>query len=368
MRLAYLSGSAIPSRFANSVHVMKMCQAFAHAGAEVELHARGRGGREAEDFAWYGVEPAFRLVKWRKPFFTWNRHRAYTRAVARAVAARPLPDLFYARRADSLAAVAHHGVPLVFEAHEPPGDAARTRVLEGIFARPAFVRLVCISHALAREYARRFPALDPERIVVAPDGADLPATPPTFGRERGPGEPLRAGYVGQLFPGKGMETIAALAARMPAVEFHVVGGKESQIARWKKGHAAPNLVFHGYLPHGSLGAVVERFDVLLAPYLARVTGMGKSDIGEWMSPLKLFEYMAGGRPIVCSDLPVLREVMEDGRNALLAAPGDLDAWAHALETLASDPALGARLAADAYRDLERSYTWRRRAVRVLEGL
>ncbi|CAA9369305.1 MAG: Glycosyltransferase, partial [uncultured Gemmatimonadetes bacterium] len=331
MKLAYLSGSSIPSRYANSVHVMKMCQAFARAGAEVTLYARGPAGQEAEDFAWYGVEPVFGMVKWRKPFFTWNRHRAYTRFVARDVARRPLPDLFYSRRAESLAAVAHLGVPLVFEAHEPPRDAERTRVLQGIFDRPNFVRLVSISHALAREYLRRFPSLEPARIVVAPDGADLPAALPTFAHDRTPGEPLRAGYVGQLYPGKGMETIAALATRMPDVEFSVVGGKESQIARWKRECPSPNLRFHGFVPHGALDEIVERFDVLLAPYLERVTAQGKSDVGEWMSPLKLFEYMAAGRPIVCSDLPVLREVMEDRRNCLLAPPGDPEAWAAALE-------------------------------------
>ncbi len=87
-----------------------------------------------------------------------------------------------------------------------------------------------------------------------------------------------------------------------------------------------------------------------------------------MSPLKMFEYMAAGKPIISSDLPVLREVLEDGRNAILVPADDLAAWESAIHRLSGDPDLGLRLGEAARRDLHERYTWDARAGRVLDRL
>jgi glycosyltransferase involved in cell wall biosynthesis len=84
------------------------------------------------------------------------------------------------------------------------------------------------------------------------------------------------------------------------------------------------------------------------------------------SPLKAFEAMAAGRPIVASDLPSSREVLRDGENALLVPPGDTAALAAALRRLAEEPALAARLARCAFAEAPR-YSWDARA-RSLRGL
>jgi glycosyltransferase involved in cell wall biosynthesis len=87
-----------------------------------------------------------------------------------------------------------------------------------------------------------------------------------------------------------------------------------------------------------------------------------------MSPLKVFGYMAAAKPILCSDLPVLHEVIEDGRNGILVPPDDPDAWATALQRLIEDRALREQLGATAHADFLTRHTWRQRASRVLEGL
>jgi glycosyltransferase involved in cell wall biosynthesis len=82
-----------------------------------------------------------------------------------------------------------------------------------------------------------------------------------------------------------------------------------------------------------------------------------------MSPLKLFEYMSAGKPIVASDLPVLREVLDEA-NAVLVDPEDADAWARALESL-RDAGLRERLGVRARRDFLERHTWDIRARKVL---
>ncbi len=109
-------------------------------------------------------------------------------------------------------------------------------------------------------------------------------------------------------------------------------------------------------------------DILVAPYQTRVLPAdGRSDIGPWMSPLKLFEYMAASRAIVASDLPAIREVLQDGVTALLVSPDDLAAWRTALGRLKSAP-LRRHLAANARRLVVGEYTWAARARKVLAGV
>jgi glycosyltransferase involved in cell wall biosynthesis len=84
---------------------------------------------------------------------------------------------------------------------------------------------------------------------------------------------------------------------------------------------------------------------------------------DFTSPLKLFEYMAAGRPIVASDLPAIREVLTDGRNAVLFEAGNPQALTAAIRRIKADPDLGQRLAATALADV-REYAWARRAEKL----
>jgi glycosyltransferase involved in cell wall biosynthesis len=92
------------------------------------------------------------------------------------------------------------------------------------------------------------------------------------------------------------------------------------------------------------------------------------DVASWMSPLKIFEYMASEKAIIASDLPVLREVLTDGVTALLCDPDDVRSWAAALERLAHDPAERRRLGRSARELLLSGYTWKQRAERILTAL
>jgi len=86
-----------------------------------------------------------------------------------------------------------------------------------------------------------------------------------------------------------------------------------------------------------------------------------------VSPLKVFGYMAAAKPILCSDLPVLREVIEDGSNGILVPPDNVEAWAAALQRLLDDGTLRQRLGVTAHADFLARHTWRQRASRVLES-
>lgn len=84
-----------------------------------------------------------------------------------------------------------------------------------------------------------------------------------------------------------------------------------------------------------------------------------------MSPLKIFEYMSSAKPVLCSDLPVLSEVMEHEGNCLLLSPEDSGAWVAALNSLRSNPDYARALGKRAFDSFVNNYTWEQRAQRVL---
>jgi glycosyltransferase involved in cell wall biosynthesis len=282
----------------------------------------------------------------------------------------PAPDLIYGRDHYSMAfaARAFPEVPIAFEVHELASTPLRRRIESGLFRRPSFRGAFLISQALIDEYRARFPALAHVDTFLAPDGAD-PFPPGTVARQLPGRRGVRqVGYIGHLYPGKGMETVAALARHLPDMDFHVVGGRDTDIAEWRtRIRDLRNLTLHGFVPSPQVPSYLAAMDVLLAPPLPTTRSVAGRDIGRWMSPLKIFEYMASGRPIVASDIPAVREILSDGVNALLAAPLDVDAWAAALQRL-EDPALASRIGARAREDLEARYTWRRRAENIIAAL
>lgn len=368
MRVLYLSLSYVPSRRASSVHVMRMCAALARAGHEVELIAKpAHEPAPAGDHAFYGVAPSFTVTKLARP-----RRRGgglvFAAAMARAVhARRAVVDLVYSRELTGALLAAKLRLPVVFEAHGIPDERFNRVALRSLARNPSLRGMVVISNALRRDLiaARMAPARAP--LVVAHDAADPPADPVDF--DRPVHAPPRIGYVGNLYEGRGIEMIIELARRMPELAFELVGGTDVDLAKWRARGLPANLTLTGFVPPGQLRARYQSFDVLVMPHprsgVAAATG---SDISRWTSPMKMFEYMATGAPIVASDLPVLGEVLGHERNALICSADDPGAWQDALHRLCTDRALARQLARTAHADLLREHTWDARVGRIFAGL
>ena len=356
---------------------MRMCQALAHAGHQVTLVAKGCPAREepgvADAFAFYGVAPVFTLRKLRHPAVRGGGliFAAQVRKLLRRAAADF--DLVYSRDLVGAWMALGAGLPVVFEAHGLPEGWFGSYLWRRLVRSPALARLVVISEALRDllDAAKLLPAR--VETIVAHDGAD-PVVPGEPGATKMPAAAHELGkrsigYVGSLYAGRGVEVVVELAKRIPEARFHVVGGGERELAEWREVSTPPNVTFEGFVPPEQLGRWYARLDVLLMPYQRNVAvATGDTDTSRWMSPMKMFEYMAAGKPIVASDLPVLREVLEDGANALLAPPEDVDAWERSVRRLLDDPGLADRLGRAARQDLEAHYTWDARARTVLAGI
>lgn len=376
--LLYVSPSVLPSRSANSVHVVHQCAALQRAGARVTLVAR-RTMREAGALP-EAISRAYGIAPWDVRLAT--VHNATGRADQPVIAARALAHLARGPRPDAilsrnlfaswvLARVLRR--PILYEVHGL--ELGARRGMQRAIATSPHVTTIAISAKLETLLAEHIGAA-PTRTVVLHDAAPegLVPVPPAdkrdalarvIGREVSQWR-ATAGYFGQLLPGRGVEIIEAMARARPEVLFLVFGGNEADIAARRSANARENLVFAGFVPHATGQAAMGACDILLMPYQTSVSiGVAGHDTARWMSPMKMFEYLGSGSAIVSSDLPVLREVLEDGRTALLAQAEDVAAWLDRLDRLVADPGLRAAIGAAGHEAYRREHTWTRRAEAIL---
>jgi glycosyltransferase involved in cell wall biosynthesis len=274
-------------------------------------------------------------------------------------------DLVYSRCPYSTLMACGVGLPFIYEAHALPRTVFH-RSLEAIILKSRWLQsFVVISRALKKDYMSIFPWLS-ERPMVAHDGASV--TDNRIEEEVSQNDhQFKVIYTGSLLPGKGVELVVDLSWRLSQYDFHIIGGpSEVWRNKYRSEDTLKNLHYHGFLSPSLVRQWQEKADILLLPNQSQVfTDAGRVDIGRWTSPLKLFEYMASHTPIVASDLPVIREVLTHGENALLAKPEFPESWVQAINHLNKDRQLAARIADCAYQDLIQNYTWKQRANKVL---
>lgn len=364
MRLLYISYSKIPSRFANSIQVMRMCHAFAQYGWSVTLFCLC-GTEKTNVNSYYGLpNSSVRLVPIRMPRVKVISRFLYGVRVLWMIKQSRWHGIIYGRDFYSLALIVKTKLiqqPIYLEVHQPPSNGLEDYLQKLIFRSPYFKGLVTISSSLQKEYQRRYGKLLAGRVSVAHDAATplenisayLPAS-----------KVPRIGYTGSLQPGKGVELIVEIAKLLPNIEFHVVGGNKEQVSYWRT-QCPASVLFHGYQHPRKIASYIASFDVVLAPYLPHVkVGQKKVDIARWMSPLKLFEYMSADKPIIASNLPVLREVLHHEQNAILVNSTSPIDWKEAIQRLLKDDTLCQRLGQRAQQDFYEKYTWEKRAEQI----
>lgn len=173
------------------------------------------------------------------------------------------------------------------------------------------------------------------------------------------------GFVGGLRPWHGVGMLPALLegvlARQPAARMVIVGDgplRASLEREFERRGLSRRVVFTGWTPHADVPDTIRSFDVALAPY-------PRLDHPFYFSPLKLFEYMACGVPVVTTDLGQVSDVVRDGETGVLCPPDDLDSLVAACDRLLSDPSTAARLGKAASREVRDKYTWDVNASRVV---
>lgn len=234
----------------------------------------------------------------------------------------------------NLALPALGGLPLVVEAHDlehHPGDAASAKTPEWVMNR-AFRRADrVVVHAERLRALAVDHGIAPERVDVVPLVAPGVGTAP----------PVRSSsptvlFFGRIWPYKGLGTLIeaepALAERVPGARI-VIAGRGENLERYRARMRRPDRyeVIEGWISDQNRDALFARADVVVLPYL-EASQSGVVPIA-----------YAHGKPVVCTDVGGLPEVVDHGRTGLVVPPGDPAALADALATVLGDPELRDRM-------------------------
>lgn len=374
MKIVAISGSQVPSTAANSLQTMKAVHALARLGHDltliVPLSQPLPGGNSWQELAaYYGLEQEFKL----EYLPSASRRLFFLSAVRRAKKLKP--DLLYAWPLQSAALGLMNGLPVVLELHDLPTGRVGPFWFRYFRDFNGKKRMAIITQALRQALEENYAGLsDSAEIVLAPNGVELErfdSLPDPVSARKALGLPEAPTVVctGHLYAGRGVELFSQLASSLQerGIRFVWAGGRPADVETWQaRTKDQPNLIFTGFIPNTKLPMYQAAADVLLMPYSREIgisSGVGNS--AQVSSPMKMFEYLASGRAILASDLPVFHEILNE-HNAVFCPPEKLPAWEGALQALLDNPQRRAELAGQALADSQK-YSWTERARHILAG-
>lgn len=371
-KLIYLANQRLPTEKAYGIQIAKMCEAFAGEGLKVTLMFPTRGTPVKETFyRYYSVRENFKIQKIKSPDFYFpgkmDRVAFYIKSFLSSIlmCARTLfsgADIVYSRDDLPVLLLSLFRGNLCFEAHK----ISRNKMWIYKFFILRNIKIVTTTNIMREEFVKI--GVRPDNLHVDHDGVDLSDFSMNndkagLRRKLGLAQNKKiVGYVGHLTTmgaGKGIDDLleAMKILQKENVQLVIVGGTEEDIADYKKQTSGIDVVFAGHKSHDLIPSYLGAFDVLAMPFPQN------PHYARYMSPLKMFEYMASGRPIVATRLPTVEEVLNE-LNSVLVEPNSPEDLVRGIKRVIDDPELGLKISSQALKDIQ-FYTWQKRASRIM---
>lgn len=371
MKINYIANILLPSEYAHTIQIVKMCEAFVQNSVDIELIIPDRFNPVKESVQNYynlrsknfsvkrikcldlSPEGSSRFVylvrKYSFLFFTkihllFNKDLIYTREI--------IFPLFFKNS--------------ILELHALPKNInflyslslKKTKILVVL---TSFIKDKLINYGI-----------NPNKIIVCPDSVDIELfskkevfsnNPPNLFKN----SETIIGYVGALKT-MGMDKgISDFLNLLKILDFRfnalIVGGEKHHVDFYRNisNHLGlkDRVYFTGKVPHKEVAKYMKLCDILIAPFPEN------EHFSYYMSPLKIFEYMASLVPILTTDLPSIREVLTDGVNAVLARPGDIESIKQGVLKIANNKEFAKKISENAFFEVKEKYTWKKRAQNIL---
>ncbi len=368
LRITYIANARFPTGKAHGIQIAKMCEAFVRAGVSLELIVPGRPADAEDPFSFYALSERFAVRKLYTITVAPSTYIGFVLSsfffgcsVLAYMMFRRGGGIVYSIDLDPLSfwSTALLPLPYFFEIHGPKKHDVVHRML---FKRIRGV--IAVNQAVERQLRETFPHLS-DKIVAYPNAIDAKFLVP-----RGVQEARRALgivtknpialYAGSFQSWKGVETIVAAAFLSPQVVFYLVGGTREELMKMvpKESVIPQNVHIIRRQSSTDMPLWYAAADVLLA------TGTQHDSYSfRFTSPMKLYEYMASGRPIVASKTPAIEQVVTD-REVFFHEPDDPRSLAGALQRAIENPKEAAQRSQSAKAKIA-GYTWDTRAKNIL---
>lgn len=355
MKLVYLTTLQYPSPYANRVNVMKMAASFNDLVDDFTLMIGPLLANKEEVFRSYGIERPFAIEVLGPPPWLWPKSFFSALRIKKFIQHNPPETIYYIR--DFLLAYFLLFVSERFRNHFFVECHAIDKFPSFMYRR-VFRRAkgIISSNGAKREKINRDYGIPFARIIMEPNGFDevlfsqLPSRQEARARLGFPQDKKIVLYAGSMLAWKGTDIIADIARELPDILFVIVGANEERQER--------NIMFIKKQDLRRVPMYLRAADLLLAPY--------RNDsfrAQRYFSPLKIFEYIASGTPFAVTDLPAMRELLDEG-DAWLVAEYSPEAFRNAIQDALSHPEEMARRSQSA-KEKSYQFSWQNRARRVV---
>jgi len=371
MKLIYLSTAVFPSPLANRLQTMKMGQAFSKI-CDFKLFVGEKKTSDEEIFDYYSISNRFKIIPLGIPKIKPRVIFSLPRYIK--IIKKEKPDFIYIREIRLAFLLSLFFRNIIFEIHDFLGCGKLLCYFNKFFLKRLML-IVATNHWKGSEIKKIF-KINENKIVVAPNGVDVNRFHIEIDKKKTreqfklPLNKFIVGYVGMLETmgrEKGIDilikAIRLLKNEFSNVSLCLVGGPKERIMEYtdlvKKIGLTNNedVIFVNRVNHQAVPMYLKIFDILVLPYPKN------RHYSYYMSPLKLFEYMAAKKPIVASSLPSIKEVL-NSENSFLVDPDDPNSLADGIKTILKNPELSGEIASRAFYDVQ-NYTWENRARNIL---
>jgi len=371
MKIAYITDQILPRTATDTKQMVAMASAMGDAGAAVTVIVPRRWFSAEPDrdeiAAYYEVKPSFAVRAVRSVYPNIRGIEKLAQGLAGPLSAVSLEvDVLYTRTLPIVTgALLSSDRPIIYETYRPwpaqrPASRAFFRwlgrqprflgaVLHSDFARASYLEIGVPSEKLITAYNGFRP--DHQHAALSREEARDRCGLPAAGRV--------VTYAGRLERKKGIESILDLASDMPAVTFVLVGS-EARGNLERRAALLPNVVVVPWQTESGVAPYLNAADVLIIPPTSRPL----MEVGNTVLPIKTFQYLAAGKPILAPATPDVTEILTDGRNACLVPPDDRVAVKDRLEALLGNEETMRRLGRGALETVQ-GLSWERRADDVL---
>lgn len=361
MNILYLANIRLPTEKAHGAQIMKTCEALVQGGSSLTLVVPYRRNFITDDsFTYYALDqkfpvvylPVVDLVRFGRMGFLLSS--LFFSLLALGYALTHSADVILSRDEMPLWFVSFFKKNFVWESIAGSRNFLTRRV-----ARLS-AHILVISNGLKNAYVEQ--GVTVNKITVIPDGVDLSDFEKSESMEQSRtrlGIPLDkkiAMYVGKLGGWKGTQTLYEVAALLPVtMQIVIIGGSADEVAALQKQYQ--QVLFLGQKPYRDIAINEAAADALVIPNTAT-----NEESALFTSPLKLFTYMAGAKPIVSSDLPSLREILDDS-SCCFVAPDNAQALAEGIIKVLSNDVYAKQIAIAAHSRVGQ-YSWDARANNI----
>lgn len=371
MKLLYVaSDQRVPGSAGGAVHVEEVARGLASLRHEVHVVAVPSG---AETEIQIHRSPLW----FQHRVFRWST-RGFIEGLIEAVDADAVMERYYNFGGEGIRAAFNLGLPSLLEVNSPLRDHSGSikQVLDAMMlVRPmkrAREELLRKASALITPLPEIVPDTVPrEKVHRVSWGANT--------RRFHPGvvpKPLEIPtgsrvvvFAGSFRPWHGVDLVVQAAPlvleRVPDAFFLFVGSGPAR-PRHAPSH---RVLFTGAVPHAEMPAYLRTAEVGVAPY--QPSRLGQMKLGFYWSPLKIFEYMATGLPVVTLDVEPLREIVRPGSEGVLVTEGNVRALADAIASLLENPEKARTMGAKGRERVVEHFSWQghcRELDRILRGL